>query len=64
MSELTLAELNSLQLELLPARTVLSMLTFSSEGATGANGTDGSNSVGTPTINVAGVPLSMPTLGR
>jgi hypothetical protein len=57
---LTLAELHSLQLELLPARTVLSMLTFSSEGTSGPNGANGNDSVGTPEINVAGVPLTVP----
>lgn len=57
---LTLGELNSLQPELLPARTVLSMLTLSSEGATGANGDNGSNSVGMPTINVLGFPVGLP----
>lgn len=62
---LTLTELNNQQVELLPARTVLSMLTLSTEGATGANGNDGRNSVGTPQMNVLGVPvpLGMPTLG-
>jgi hypothetical protein len=60
---LTLGELNSLQLELLPARTVLSMLALGPEGTTGANGTNGSNSTGVPTINVAGVPLTVPPLG-
>lgn len=59
----TLAELHSLQLELLPARTVLSMLTLGPEGTTGANGTNGSNSTGAPTINLAGVPLTVPTVG-
>jgi hypothetical protein len=60
---LTLVELNSLQLELLPARTVLSMLALGPEGATGANGANGSNSTGVPQVNLAGVPLTVPTLG-
>ena len=60
---LTSAELQNLQLELLPARTVLSMLTLGPEGSTGANGPNGSNSTGVPTITVAGVPLTVPTVG-
>lgn len=61
MSEtLTLAELHNLQLELLPARTVLSMLTVGSEGANGPNGANGNDSVGTPTVNVMGIPVTVP----
>ncbi len=60
---LTLTELNNQQVELLPARTVLSMLTLGPEGTSGANGANGSNSTGMPTLNVAGVPLTVPTLG-
>lgn len=57
---LTPAELADQQAELLPGRTVLSMLTVSS---TGANGENGSNSTGTPTINVLDVPLTIPHVG-
>ena len=57
---LTLAELHSLQLELLPARTVLSMLTLGPEGTNGANGADGNPSTGMPQLNVAGIPVGIP----
>ena len=58
---LTSAELNSLQLELLPARTVLSLFTLGTEGTNGQNGSD---SVGTPQMNILGVPLGLPPLGK
>jgi hypothetical protein len=58
---LTLTEVDSQHVELLPARTMLSMLTDSSVGAAGESG---SNSVGTPTVNVLGVPLGVPKFGR
>lgn len=62
---LTLTELNSLHVELLPARTVLSMFTLGSEGASvGDNGTNGQNSVGMPTITIAGVPLTVPPFSK
>ncbi|MGH3769749.1 MAG: hypothetical protein ACRDTX_32160 [Pseudonocardiaceae bacterium] len=62
---LTLTELNSLHVELLPARTVLSMFTLGTEGASvGDNGTNGQNSNGTPTITVLDIPVKVPTFGK
>ncbi|MGH3694640.1 MAG: hypothetical protein ACRDRX_11770 [Pseudonocardiaceae bacterium] len=54
---LTPAEVVSQHVELLPARTVLSTLT--TDSSVGTNGSSGANSVGTPTINILGVPFSL-----
>lgn len=60
---ITSAEMYGQYVELLPARTVLSLFSLDSVGANGANG---SNSSGTPQINIAGVPipLGMPSIGK
>lgn len=54
---LTPAEVDNQHVELLPARTVLSTLTDSSIGT---DGYSGANSVGTPTVNILGIPFSLP----
>jgi hypothetical protein len=58
----TSTDVDSQYVELLPARTVLSLFSLDS---TGANGAAGSNSTGNSAVNVLGVriPLTMPTVG-
>jgi hypothetical protein len=58
---ITFAEVNCQHGELLPARIVLSLFSLDSVGTDGANG---SNSTGTPTINVLDVPLTVPHIGH
>jgi hypothetical protein len=60
---LTSAEVGAQHVELLPARTVLSLFSLDSVGT---NGADGNNSTGTPRINVLDIPipLGMPQPGK
>ena len=57
---LTFTEVSSQYVELLPARTVLSLFILDS---TGTNGANGSNSTGTPKINILDVPVGLPNFG-
>ena len=58
---ITATEVCSQHVELLPARTVLSLFSLDS---TGTNGASGSNSVGTPKVNILNIPVGLPNFGR
>lgn len=54
--ELGFAELDTQQVELLPARTVLSMLARGSNGGGAGNGTDGKGALGMKVLNMPLIP--------
>ncbi|HEY3895564.1 MAG TPA: hypothetical protein VGL88_09370 [Pseudonocardiaceae bacterium] len=54
--ELNFTELDAQQVELLPARTVLSMLARGNDGGVGGNGTDGAGKLGIKVLNIPLIP--------